>query len=119
MSVEEHLPESASRLDLKLLEEIANVTPSPLVLHGGSGIHPDDLRESFKMNVVKVNEPPGRFGAGPGRSIDGRNKHSRRSTGHEAQESDGNLSASLIVGPLSHAGNLTAISLGYCARPAL
>jgi fructose/tagatose bisphosphate aldolase len=44
MSVEEHLPESASRLDPKLLEEIANVTPSPLVLHGGSGIHPDDLR---------------------------------------------------------------------------
>ena len=41
MSVEEHLPESASRLDLKLLQEIANVTPSPLVLHGGSGIHPD------------------------------------------------------------------------------
>jgi fructose-bisphosphate aldolase class II len=45
----------ASRLDLRLLEEIANVTPCPLVLHGGSGIHPDDLRESIKMNVVKVN----------------------------------------------------------------
>jgi len=26
-----------------------------LVLHGGSGIHPDDLRESIKMNVVMVN----------------------------------------------------------------
>jgi fructose-bisphosphate aldolase, class II len=45
----------ASRLDLRLLEEIAQVTPSPLVLHGGSGIHPDDLRESIQMNVVKVN----------------------------------------------------------------
>jgi fructose-bisphosphate aldolase, class II len=45
----------ASRLDLRLLEEIARVTPSPLVLHGGSGIHPDDLRESTQMNVVKVN----------------------------------------------------------------
>jgi ketose-bisphosphate aldolase len=45
----------ASRLDLRLLEEIAKVTPSPLVLHGGSGIHPDDLRESMQMNVVKVN----------------------------------------------------------------
>jgi fructose-bisphosphate aldolase class II len=45
----------ASRLDLRLLEEIANVTPKPLVLHGGSGIHPDDLRESIQMNVVKVN----------------------------------------------------------------
>jgi fructose-bisphosphate aldolase class II len=45
----------SSRLDLVLLEEIARVTPAPLVLHGGSGIHPDDLREGIKMNVVKVN----------------------------------------------------------------
>jgi ketose-bisphosphate aldolase len=45
----------SSRLDLSLLEEIARATPAPLVLHGGSGIHPDDLREGIKMNVVKVN----------------------------------------------------------------
>lgn len=45
----------SSRLDLPLLEEIAGVTPAPLVLHGGSGIHPDDLQEAVKMNVVKVN----------------------------------------------------------------
>ncbi len=45
----------SSRLDLRLLEEIANVSPAPLVLHGGSGIHPDDLREALQMNVVKVN----------------------------------------------------------------
>jgi fructose/tagatose bisphosphate aldolase len=45
----------SSRLDLALLEEIAGVTPAPLVLHGGSGIHPDDLREAIPMNVVKVN----------------------------------------------------------------
>ena len=45
----------SSRLDLALLEEIAGVTPAPLVLHGGSGIHPDDLQEAVKMNVVKVN----------------------------------------------------------------
>jgi fructose-bisphosphate aldolase, class II len=45
----------SSRLDLPLLEEIAQVTPAPLVLHGGSGIHPDDLREAIRMNVVKVN----------------------------------------------------------------
>jgi fructose/tagatose bisphosphate aldolase len=25
------------------------------VLHGGSGIHPDDMREALQMNVVKVN----------------------------------------------------------------
>lgn len=45
----------SSRLDLRLLEEIAGVTRTPLVLHGGSGIHPDDLREALQMNVVKVN----------------------------------------------------------------
>ncbi|HSZ76469.1 MAG TPA: class II fructose-bisphosphate aldolase [Chthoniobacterales bacterium] len=44
-----------SRLDLPLLEAIAGVSAAPLVLHGGSGIHPDDLREALHMNVVKVN----------------------------------------------------------------
>lgn len=45
----------SSRLDLSLLERIADVSPVPLVLHGGSGIHPDDLRKAIQMNVVKVN----------------------------------------------------------------
>jgi fructose-bisphosphate aldolase class II len=45
----------SSRLDLSLLERIARRTPAPLVLHGGSGIHPADLREGIKLNVVKVN----------------------------------------------------------------
>ena len=45
----------SSRLDLTLLEEIAEVTPAPLVLHGGSGIHPDDVRKATSMNVVKIN----------------------------------------------------------------
>jgi fructose-bisphosphate aldolase class II len=45
----------SSRLDLGLLEEIAEVTPAPLVLHGGSGIHPDDVRKATPMNVVKIN----------------------------------------------------------------
>jgi fructose-bisphosphate aldolase, class II len=45
----------SSRLDLSLLASIAQVTPAPLVIHGGSGIHPDDLREAIPMNVVKVN----------------------------------------------------------------
>jgi fructose-bisphosphate aldolase, class II len=44
-----------SRLDLALLETLANDTPVPLVIHGGSGIHPDDLRKAIPMNVVKVN----------------------------------------------------------------
>jgi fructose-bisphosphate aldolase, class II len=46
---------ASSRLDLPLLEAIAGVTTAPLVLHGGSGIHPDDLREALQLNVVKVN----------------------------------------------------------------
>ena len=45
----------SSRLDLRLLGEIAELTPAPLVLHGGSGIHPDDVRKATQMNVVKVN----------------------------------------------------------------
>jgi fructose-bisphosphate aldolase, class II len=45
----------SSRLDLSLLEEIAGITPAPLVLHGGSGIHPGDVQEAVHMNVVKVN----------------------------------------------------------------
>jgi fructose-bisphosphate aldolase class II len=45
----------SSRLDLSLLEKIAEVSPVPLVLHGGSGIHPNDLREAIQINVVKVN----------------------------------------------------------------
>jgi fructose-bisphosphate aldolase, class II len=45
----------SSRLDLTLLEQIAEVTPAPLVLHGGSGIHPDDVRKATAMNVVKIN----------------------------------------------------------------
>ena len=36
-------------------EEIAEVTPAPLVLHGGSGINPDDVRKATSLNVVKIN----------------------------------------------------------------
>ncbi|HEU4678838.1 MAG TPA: class II fructose-bisphosphate aldolase [Terrimicrobiaceae bacterium] len=45
----------SSRLDLALLETLADETLVPLVLHGGSGIHPDDLQKAIPMNVVKVN----------------------------------------------------------------
>ena len=44
-----------SRLDLGRLEDIASRTGHPLVLHGGSGIHPDDIREAISMGVVKIN----------------------------------------------------------------
>ncbi len=44
-----------SRLKLDLLRAVAETTGHPLVLHGGSGIHPDDVREAVTMGVVKVN----------------------------------------------------------------
>lgn len=46
---------SQSRLDLHLLREIADQVRGPLVLHGGSGIHIEDLRAALKLGVVKVN----------------------------------------------------------------
>jgi fructose-bisphosphate aldolase, class II len=44
-----------SRLNLELLADIQKRSNAPLVLHGGSGIHPDDVREAVKLGVVKIN----------------------------------------------------------------
>ena len=44
-----------SRLDLELLGDIAEKTGIPLVLHGGSGIHPEDAEAATKLNVYKIN----------------------------------------------------------------
>ena len=44
-----------SRLDLDLLSQVAESTHIPLVLHGGSGIHPDDIKVAANLNVYKVN----------------------------------------------------------------
>lgn len=44
-----------SRLDLGLLARIREVVRGPLALHGGSGIHPQDLEEALALGVVKVN----------------------------------------------------------------
>jgi fructose-bisphosphate aldolase, class II len=44
-----------TRLDLDLLSEIANSTGIPLVLHGGSGIHPEDTKAAAMLNVYKIN----------------------------------------------------------------
>jgi fructose-bisphosphate aldolase, class II len=44
-----------TRLDLELLSEIAKSTRIPLVLHGGSGIHPDDAKSATRLNVYKIN----------------------------------------------------------------
>ncbi len=50
-----------SHLDLERLRRIAERAPGPLVLHGGSGIDPDDLRRAIAQGVVKVNIGHGLF----------------------------------------------------------
>ncbi|GHF37788.1 fructose/tagatose bisphosphate aldolase [Deinococcus metalli] len=45
----------ASRLDLGLLRRIGERVGGPLVLHGGSGIDPADLRAAVAAGVTKVN----------------------------------------------------------------
>jgi ketose-bisphosphate aldolase len=42
-------------LDLNLLSEIRRCVPVPLVLHGGTGIAADSLRQAINLGVVKVN----------------------------------------------------------------
>ncbi len=46
---------NASRLKLDLLREIAARANAPLVLHGGTGIHEDDVRAAVQLGVVKIN----------------------------------------------------------------
>jgi ketose-bisphosphate aldolase len=47
--------EGAGGLDLGLLEQIHRRVPVPLVLHGGTGIAPESLREAIRLGVAKVN----------------------------------------------------------------
>lgn len=42
-------------LDLHRLEEIHSATPTPLVLHGGSGIPDDQLLQAFRRGICKFN----------------------------------------------------------------
>ncbi len=44
-----------TRLDLDRLAAVAAAIPEPLVLHGGSGVHPDDLARAVALGVAKVN----------------------------------------------------------------
>lgn len=46
---------SEPRLDLDRLAEIRRVTDAALVLHGGSGIPPDTLREAIRRGICKIN----------------------------------------------------------------
>jgi fructose-bisphosphate aldolase class II len=45
----------SSRLNLDLLAAIDAKVHAPLVLHGGSGIHEDDVRAAVRLGVVKIN----------------------------------------------------------------
>ena len=43
----------SSRLDLQLLSDIAEKTGIPLVLHGGSGIHPEDAKAATQAQCLQ------------------------------------------------------------------
>ena len=43
------------KLDFDRISTIANLTGTPLVLHGGSGLSDDDFREAARRGVCKVN----------------------------------------------------------------
>ena len=44
-----------ARLNLDRLEQLAQATCIPLVLHGGSGIKQDNVREAMKRGIAKIN----------------------------------------------------------------
>ena len=44
-----------NRLDFKLLKEISQKVPCPLVLHGGTGLTDNELHLAVSMGIVKVN----------------------------------------------------------------
>jgi len=43
------------KLDFDRLKEISNITPVPLVLHGGSGVPDDSIRKAVSLGICKVN----------------------------------------------------------------
>jgi ketose-bisphosphate aldolase len=43
------------KIDFERLEKINAVVPVPLVLHGGSGVSPNDLRKSIQLGIRKIN----------------------------------------------------------------
>jgi ketose-bisphosphate aldolase len=43
------------RFDFALLEELKKSTGIPLVLHGGSGTPPDDIRRAVSLGIAKIN----------------------------------------------------------------
>jgi fructose-bisphosphate aldolase class II len=51
------------KLNFAVLEEIRARTDIPLVLHGGSGIPPEDFRRAIRMGVCKINIGTANFDA--------------------------------------------------------
>ena len=45
----------APKLRFDILEETATLVKAPLVLHGGTGILPDDFRKCIKLGISKIN----------------------------------------------------------------
>lgn len=50
-----HGMDLAPNLDFPLLQKIAELSPVPIVLHGGSGIPFDQVRKAKESNLIKVN----------------------------------------------------------------
>ena len=50
-----HGIDAVPHIDLPLLKKIAEISPVPLVLHGGSGISFDIIHEARKYNLIKIN----------------------------------------------------------------
>lgn len=51
-----HLLEGGkSRIDFDLLKRLTETVNVPLVLHGGTGIAEDDIREAIALGIVKIN----------------------------------------------------------------
>ena len=54
---------SAPKLRFDILEECAKKVSAPLVLHGGTGISPDDFRRCAKTGIKKINIATATFDA--------------------------------------------------------
>ena len=50
-----HGLEAKPNIDLPLLKQLSEISPVPLVLHGGSGIPFDVILQAVKYNLIKIN----------------------------------------------------------------
>lgn len=64
-------------INFELLEEIADSTPIPLVLHGGSGTGDENMGKACKMGISKINVATDLAIEGVARSLEDLNKDER------------------------------------------